>query len=60
MNDLRSPHSERIEQRALERDLVAQLSPDKETQRKAKAKADRLRELLKRVSARNRDEWRSL
>ncbi len=51
MNDQRSPHAERIEQRALERDLVAQLAPDKETQRKARAKADRLRELLKRVRA---------
>ena len=55
-NDHRTPQSERIEQRALERDLVAQLSPDKKTQRQAKAKAERLRELLQRVKARNTEE----
>ena len=44
---------ELIEQRALERDLVAQLSPSKETQAKAKARAVRLRELLKRIKGRS-------
>jgi hypothetical protein len=45
--------SERIEQRALERDLVAQLSPSKATQVKAKVKAAKFRDLLKRVNKRD-------
>ncbi len=49
----RTPQTERIEHHALERDLVAQLSPDKGTQQKAKARAAKLRELLKRVKARD-------
>ena len=48
-SDSQVPQSELIEQRALERDLVAQLSPSKDTQAKAKAKAERLRGLLQRV-----------
>jgi hypothetical protein len=55
-SDQPSSQVERIEQRALERDLVAQLSPNKGTQQKAKAKASRLRELLKRVKERKADE----
>ncbi len=50
------PQSETIEQRAIERDLVAELSPSKETQLKAKARAERLRGLLKRVKDRNANE----
>jgi hypothetical protein len=53
-SDQRTPPSEFIQQRALERDLVAQLSPSKDTQVKAQAKAQRLRNLLERVKARNR------
>ena len=45
--------TELIEQRALERDLVAQLSPSKETQARAQARALRLRNLLERVKARD-------
>jgi len=48
-----TPQIERIEQHALERDLVAQLSPSKEKQAKAKARAERLRKLLDRVKARD-------
>ena len=51
-----SAQAERIEQRALERDLVEQLSPNKNTQDKAKAKAVRLRDLLDRVKKRNSGE----
>jgi len=42
-SDQRTSDSEFIQQRALERDLVAQLSPSKETQASARAKALRLR-----------------
>jgi hypothetical protein len=45
--------TELIEQRAIERDLIAQLSPSKEKQAQAKARAERLRDLLERVKARN-------
>lgn len=45
----RCSEAERLEQLALESDLVAQLSPSEDTQRKAKASAGRLRELLKRI-----------
>jgi hypothetical protein len=55
-SDPQVQQSEIIEQRAIERDLVAQLSPNKETQSKAKARAERLRKLLKRVKDRNADE----
>ena len=56
-SDQRTSDSEFIQQRALERDLVAQLSPSKETQASARAKALRLRSLLERVKARGlRDE----
>ena len=53
-SDQRTSDSEFIQQRALERDLVAQLSPSKETQARARAKALRLRSLLERVKARGR------
>jgi len=57
MPDLPKPlRSEQIERRAVERDLVAQLSPDKDTRLKAKMKAERLRELLKRVKAHKPEE----
>ena len=39
--------AEQLEQLALERDLVAQLTPSSDTQRTARATAGRLRELLK-------------
>ena len=51
-DDSKMPPTEVIEQRALERDLVAQLSPSKGTQAKAKARAERLRELLRRLRSR--------
>jgi hypothetical protein len=44
--------AERIERRALERDLIALLSPDKDTRLKAKVTADRLRALLRRIRKR--------
>jgi len=47
---------EAIEQRAIERELVAQLSPSKETQARAKARAERLRRVLQRVKQAERDE----
>lgn len=50
--DMSGDQSERIEQRALERELVAQLAPNKDTQQKAKVKAARLRSLLERVNKR--------
>lgn len=53
--DEQTSDSEFIQQRALERDLVAQLSPSKDTQAKARAKAVWLRSLLERVKARDRD-----
>ena len=45
--------SERIERHALERDLVSQLSPSKDTQQKAAVKAAKLRGLLERVNKRD-------
>jgi hypothetical protein len=52
--DQRISNSEFIQQRVLERDLVAQLSPSKDTQARAEAKAARLRSLLERVKAHDR------
>lgn len=52
-SDLQVPQPEIIEQRAAELELVAQLSPSKETQAKAKARAERLRALLMRAETRN-------
>jgi hypothetical protein len=52
----RVPQLEAIEQRAIERELVAQLSPSKETQAKAKARAERLRRVLQLVKPTERDE----
>jgi hypothetical protein len=54
-SDQRTHHSELIQQRALERDLIAQLSPSKETQARAQANALRLRSLLERVKAHDRE-----
>ena len=51
--DRQMPFTEVIEQRALERDLVAQLSPSKDTQAKAKERAMRPRDLLNRVKNRS-------
>jgi hypothetical protein len=56
VSESHASQSDKIEQRALERELVAQLSPDKATQSKAKAKAERLRQLLERVKARDNKE----
>jgi hypothetical protein len=55
-SDPRVPQLEAIEQRAIERELVAQLSPSKETQAKAKAGAERLRRVLQLVKRTERDE----
>jgi hypothetical protein len=55
-SDPRVPQLEAIEQRAIERELVAQLSPSKETQAKAKARAERLRRVLQLVKRTERDE----
>jgi hypothetical protein len=55
-SDPRVPQLEAIEQRAIERELVAQLSPSKETQAKAKARAERLRRVLQLVKPTERDE----
>ena len=51
--DQHTSDTEFLQQRALERDLVAQLSPSKDTQARAQAKAMRLRKLLERVKARD-------
>ncbi len=48
-----SDQSERIERNAIDRDLVSQLSPSKDTQAKAKTKAAKLRDLLNRVNKRD-------
>ncbi len=50
-----SPDQEAIECRALERDLVAQLSPDKKTQQKHRQKAEQLRQVLERIKKRKRN-----
>lgn len=52
-SDPQMSQSEIIEQRAADLELVAQLSPSKETQAKAKARAERLRSVLMRAKARN-------
>ena len=51
MIDLQSQF-ERIEQRAIERDLIALLSPRRDMKIKAQLRALRLRELLKRMKDR--------
>jgi hypothetical protein len=49
------PSSEEIERRALERDLIGRLSPDKKTRQKNRNKANQLRQLLDRIKRRTRD-----
>lgn len=56
VGDPRVPQLEAIEQRAIERELVAQLSPSKQTQAKAKARAERLRRILRRINQAERDQ----
>jgi hypothetical protein len=57
MRDRRqSPESEAVECRALERDLVARLSPDEKTRSKNRKKAEQLRQLLARIKIRERRE----
>jgi len=53
VSDPQVPQSEIIEQRTAELELLAQLSPSKQTQAQAKARAERLRKLLERVKAHN-------
>lgn len=50
------PSPEQIERRALERDLIGQLSPDKQTRQKNRKKAKQLRQLLDRINRRQRGE----
>jgi hypothetical protein len=50
------PSPEEIERRALERDLIAGLSPDEKTRQKNRHKAEQLRQLLDRINKRKRDE----
>lgn len=44
--------SEKVERRATERDLIAQLSPDKKTRQKNEERARRLREKLRQMKQR--------
>jgi hypothetical protein len=44
-----------LERRAIERDLVAQLSPDKKTRQNNRHKAEQLRLLLDRINKRKRE-----
>lgn len=55
-NETQSPQAERIERSALERDLVALLSPSKDTQAKAEARAERLRDLSARIKKRDAED----
>jgi len=55
-SDPQVPQSEIIEQRTAELELVAQLSPSKETQAHARARAERLRKLLERIKVHNAED----
>ena len=46
---------ESVERRAIERELVAQLSPDTKTQQRNRHKADQLRQLKDRLEKRKRE-----
>jgi hypothetical protein len=51
-NDRPISESEKVERRATERDLIAQLSPSKKTQQKNQERARRLREKLRQIKQR--------
>ena len=51
-NDRPISKSEKVERRASERDLIAQLSPNKKTQQKNEKRARRLREKLQQIKQR--------
>lgn len=51
-NDRPISESEKVERRASERDLIAQLSPNKKTQQKNEKRARRLREKLQQIKQR--------
>ncbi len=51
-NDRPISESEKVERRATERDLIAQLSPNKNTQQKNEKRARRLREKLQQIKQR--------